>query len=94
MFEDVGLETCRECRHSFFRSKLVKLSGADRVLSNTGGPFGVGLAFRPIMVGQRVIGEPPNLVQNIKAKRAEIGRITADNARLVATSLSSSGTMS
>ena len=29
---------------------------------------------------QRVIGEPLNLIQSIKAKRAEIGRITGINA--------------
>ena len=38
--------------------------------------FSVGLAFSDYSCDKIVIGEPPNLIQNVAPKRAEIGQLT------------------
>jgi hypothetical protein len=54
---------------------------ADRVIMEPSRPSDVEPCIREFIVRQRVIGEPPDLIQNTRAARAEIGQLTGDIAR-------------
>jgi hypothetical protein len=53
---------------------------ADRVIMEPSRPSDVEPCIREFIVRQRVIGEPPDLIQNTRAARAEIGQLTGDIA--------------
>jgi hypothetical protein len=79
MFEYYGLVAGREGHHSF-SFEIGHTPAIRRLFEQLWRPLGVCLAFGHSWCDKRVIVEPANLIHNVAPKRADIGRLTLNNA--------------